>query len=68
MQVISIAETVHGEPSAILVTFVKLPLVIKICVLYFLSGRFTHVLMYFCLCSMIVVFLRLINLVLKENI
>ena len=40
MQVISIAETVHGEPSAILVTFVKLPLVIKICVLYFFEWPF----------------------------
>ena len=43
MQVKSIAE---GEHSAILLTFIKLPFVIKIFVLSFLSGCLRHVLLY----------------------
>ena len=35
----------QGEHSAILSTFIKLPIVIKIFVLSFLSGRFTQVLL-----------------------
>ena len=33
----------QGEHSAILTTFIKLPVVIKTFVLFFLSGRFIHV-------------------------
>ena len=36
----------QGEHSAILLAFIKLPFVIKIFVLSFLSGRFTQVLLY----------------------
>ena len=36
----------QGEHSAILLTFIKLPFVIKIFVFVFLSGRFTQVLLY----------------------
>ena len=36
----------HWEHSAILLTFIKLPFVIKIFVLSILSGRFTQVLLY----------------------
>ena len=36
----------QGEHSAILLTFIKLPFVIKIIVCLFLSGRFTQVLLY----------------------
>ena len=43
MPVKSIAEEEH---SAILLTFIKLPFVIMVFVLSFLSGRFTQVLMY----------------------
>ena len=46
MRVESIAEGVH---SAILSTFTKLPCAIKILFCLFLSGRFTQVLLYFCL-------------------
>ena len=37
---------IQGEHSAIRTTFIKLPFVIKICVLSFLSGHFTQVLLY----------------------
>ena len=40
----------QGEHSAILLTFTKLPFVIKILVLYILSGRFTQVLLCFIGC------------------
>ena len=43
MQVKSIAEC---SPSAILPTFIKLPFVIKISVVLFMSGCFTQVLLY----------------------
>ena len=36
----------QGEHSAILWTFIKLPFVVKIFVLYILSGHFTQVLLY----------------------
>ena len=36
----------QGEHSAILLTFIKLPFVIKILFCLFLSGRFTQVLLY----------------------
>ena len=38
--------TLQGEHSAILLTFIELPIVIKIFVLSILSGRFTQVLLY----------------------
>ena len=37
----------QGEHSAILSTFIKLPVVIKTMFCLFLSGRFTQLLMYF---------------------
>ena len=49
----------QGEHSVILSTFIKLPLVIKILVLFILSGRFTQVLrLYFCvnMCLFVCVF------------
>ena len=46
MQVKYIEECSKGEHSAILLTFIKLPFVIKIFVLPFLSGRIKHVLLY----------------------
>ena len=48
MQVKSIAECSKGEGghSAILLTFIKLPFVIKIFVLSFLSGCLRHVFLY----------------------
>ena len=45
MQVKSIAECSKGEHSAILLTFIKEPFVIKIFILSILSGRFTQVLL-----------------------
>ena len=42
-----------GEHSAILSTFIKLPIVIKIFVLSILSGRFTQVLLYIVICPFI---------------
>ena len=42
-------KSIEGEHSAILLTVIKLPFLIKICVLSFLNGRFTHVLLYVCL-------------------
>ena len=38
-------QSIQGEQIAILTTFIKLPFVIKIFVLAFLSGRFTQVLL-----------------------
>ena len=46
MQVKSIAECSKGEHYAILLTFIKLPFVIKIFVFVYFSGRFTQVLLY----------------------
>ena len=46
MLVKSVAECSKGEHSAILSTFIKLPFVIKIFVLYILSGRLRQVLLY----------------------
>ena len=46
MQVKSIAECSKEEHSAIRLTFIKLPYVIKIFILSILSGRFTQVLPY----------------------
>ena len=40
-------QTAPGEHSAILLTFVKLPFVIKILFCLFVSGCFTQVLLYF---------------------
>ena len=51
MQVKSIAESSKREHSAILLTFIKLPFVIKIIVLYILSGCFTQILLYSSLLS-----------------
>ena len=53
MQVKSITECSKGEHSAILSTFIKLPFVIKIFVLSFLSGGFTVLTtyMYFLFCG-----------------
>ena len=48
MQVKSIAECSRGEHSTILLTFIKLPFVIKFFVRLFLSGCFTQVLLYQC--------------------
>ena len=46
MQVESIAECSKGEHSAILLTFIKLPFVIKIFALFIFECRFTQVLLY----------------------
>ena len=48
MQVKIIAECSKGEHSAILSTFIKLPFVIKIFVLSFLSGCLRHVVLTIC--------------------
>ena len=45
----------YGEYSAILLTFIKLPSVIKILFCLFLSGRFTLVLLYYSLTLCILV-------------